>query len=125
MFPYREIFTFVMRAAFEVEFLEELIIFLGSLDQKEREKIIYNIDKSRFNNDSNLLKKITGTIWEFRTVYNNKYFRIFAFGLRDHHSKKLIIATHGIIKKSNKIPKKEIEKAERIRHRFLKERNEN
>ena len=68
-----------MKAAFEVEFLEEVVIFLRGLNQKEREKIIYTIDKSRFHNDSNLLKKLTVNIWEFRTIYNSKCFRVFAF----------------------------------------------
>jgi len=31
----------------------------------------------------------------------------------------LVVATHGIIKKTDKIPKKEIEKAERIRIKYF------
>lgn len=35
-------------------------------------------------------------IWEFRTLYNKSYYRLFAFWDTDKDS--LVIATHGIIK---------------------------
>lgn len=108
-----------MRLRFDVEFLEGATQFLNDLGEKEREKIIYNIDKSRFKIDPELFKKLTLDIWEFRTLYNGKSFRVFAFWNNTHISKTLIIATHGIIKKTNKTPKYEIEKAERIRRAFL------
>ena len=108
-----------MRPRFDVEFLEVALQFLNDLGEKEREKIIYNIDKSRFKNDPELFKKLTSDIWEFRTLYNGKCFRIFAFWHNINLTRTLIIATHGIIKKTNKTPKYEIEKAERIRRAFL------
>jgi hypothetical protein len=37
---------------FKVEFLELVLEFLESLDEKSREKILYNIWKSRSVNDS-------------------------------------------------------------------------
>jgi phage-related protein len=108
-----------MKARFEVEFLEEAIEFLSGLNEKDRDKIIYNIDKSRYGNDADLLKKLNQEIWEFRTIYNGKCYRLFAFWYNSQHKNKLIIATHGILKKSNKTPKKEIEKAESIRRNFI------
>jgi hypothetical protein len=57
-----------MRCRFDVEFLEGALQFLNDLGEKEREKIIYNIDKSRFKNDPELFKKLTLYIWEFRTL---------------------------------------------------------
>ena len=39
---------------FKVEFLEPVLAFLESLDQKSREKVIYNIWKSRSVNDNEL-----------------------------------------------------------------------
>lgn len=56
-----------MQYKFNVEFLEPVIEFLGSLDQKSREKVLYNIWKSRSVNDAELFKKLKGEIWEFRT----------------------------------------------------------
>ena len=44
---------------FKVEFLEEASEFLDNLDEKVRDKIIYNITKARFSNDKELFKKET------------------------------------------------------------------
>lgn len=109
---------------FKVKFLEEAKVFLDSLDEKPREKIFYNIWKSKILNDSELLKKVDDEIWEFRTLYNKIAYRLFAFW--DETEKSMIIATHGIIKKTNKTPKKEINKAKQLRAEYLKiKRDEN
>lgn len=101
--------------------------FLLTLDEKSREKIIFNIDKARFKNDTDLFKKLVGEIWEFRTLFNKTQYRIFAFWDKTSKVDTLVIATHGIIKKTDKTPDKEIEKAEKIRLKyfeFKKEQNE-
>lgn len=56
-----------MNPKFEVVFLEQAIDFIENLDLKTRNKIYYNIDKSRLINDPKLFKKLTDDIWEFRT----------------------------------------------------------
>ena len=56
-------------------------------------------------------------IWEFRTLYNKTAYRLFAFWDKDKET--LVIATHGIIKKTQKTPSKEIEKAEAIKKRIF------
>jgi hypothetical protein len=61
-----------MDRKFTVEFLEPAFEFLESLDQKSKEKVLYNIWKSRSVNDSELFKKLDGEIWEFRTLYNKQ-----------------------------------------------------
>ena len=43
---------------FEVIFLKEAREFLIELDQKNREKIIFNIDKAKIKNDKKLLALI-------------------------------------------------------------------
>ena len=55
---------------FKVEFLEEASTFIDSLEEKVRDKIIYNITKATFSNDKELFKKLNNEIWEFRTLYN-------------------------------------------------------
>jgi phage-related protein len=110
-----------MDPKFEVIFLEEAIEFLESLEEKEREKIIYNIDKSRFVNDQKLFKKLTESIWEFRTRFNKTQFRLFAFWDKREEQQTLVVSTHGLVKKTNKIPKKELEKAERIMEEYFTE----
>lgn len=108
-----------MRKRFEVIFLEEVVDFLERLNLKEREKIIYNIEKSQFISDPTLFKKINSTIWEFRTIYNQKCFRILAFWHKSKEENVLVIATHCFLKKTNKTPNKEIEKAEKIQSVYI------
>jgi phage-related protein len=108
---------------FDVIFLTEAREFLLELDQKSRDKIIFNIDKSKIKNDNELFKKLQGEIWEFRTLYNKTYFRIFAFWDKTEKIETLVLATHGIFKKTGKTPDKEIEKAENIRLRYFEQKN--
>jgi phage-related protein len=108
---------------FKVLFLTEAREFLLELDEKSREKIIFNIDKSKIKNDNELFKKLKGEIWEFRTLYNKNLFRIFAFWDKTDKVDTLVLATHGIIKKTAKTPEKEIEKAENIRLRYFELKN--
>ena len=97
---------------FKVIFLEEAEKFLRSLEPKSQRKIIYNIRKAQITRDSNLLKKLTDDIWEFRSLYNRNYYRLFDVWDKRNKNSTLIIATHGSIKSTAKIPKKEILKAE-------------
>lgn len=114
-----------MKQKFDIELLPEVIEFIENLDDKTREKIYYNIKKSQFVNDNELFKKLNDLIWEFRTLYNNKTYRLFAFWDKTKNSDSLVIATHGILKKAQKTPKKEIKKAEEIRKQYLENKKEN
>lgn len=109
-----------MKQFFDIELLPEAIAFLESLDDKTRIKIYYNLKKAQYVNDNELFKKLNDTIWEFRTLYNNKTYRLFSFW--DKRAGAWVIATHGILKKTQKTPLKEIEKAEAIRKQYLKEK---
>ena len=64
---------------FKVEFLPEAVRFMEELEEKAREKVYFNIRKAQVINDPELFKKLTDNIWEFRTVYNKTYYRLFAF----------------------------------------------
>lgn len=110
-------------AKFNVIFLTEAREFLLKLDEKARDKIIFNIDKAQIKNDNELFKKLKGEIWEFRTLFNKKNFRIFAFWDKTNNVETLVLATHGIIKKTGKTPDKEIEKAEKIRRLYFELKN--
>lgn len=70
-----------MRPNFDIELLPEAIEFLENLDDKAREKIYYNIKKAQFVNDNELFKKLNDFIWEFRTLYNSRPYRLFHFGI--------------------------------------------
>ena len=112
-----------MQIKFEVQFLEEARVFLSKLDEKTFDKIIYNIKKSKEQNDPKLFKKIKGDIWEFRTRFNNLQYRLLAFWDKTGEVETLVIATHGFIKKVDKIPKNEIERAEDIRELYFENKN--
>jgi phage-related protein len=108
-----------MKPNFDLEFLPEAIEFLENLDNKSREKIYYNIKKAQFVNDNELFKKLNDLIWEFRTLYNGKAYRLFSFWDKSSGKETLVVATHGILKKTQKTPTKEIKKAEEIRKLYL------
>ena len=107
---------------FSVEFLEEAKDFLEELDEKSRNKILYNIWKARVSNDKELFKKLQDEIWEFRTVYNRTYYRLFAFWDKSGEIETVVISTHGLIKKTDKTPKGEIEHAQTLRKRYFNEK---
>ena len=105
---------------FKVEFLPEAVAFMNGLDKKAQEKIYYNIRKAQITTDRVLFKKLTGSIWEFRTLYNRTYYRLFAFWNTNNKYITVVIATHGLIKKTGKTPLADLNKAERIRQEFFK-----
>jgi uncharacterized protein (TIGR01639 family) len=104
---------------FRVQFLEEAKAFLDGLDEKARNKIVYNIWKARSTNDKELFKKLQDEIWEFRTKYNKAYYRLFAFWDKTDKADTVVISTHGLIKKTDKIPKSEIDRAEKSREKYF------
>ncbi len=108
-----------MLQRFEVVYLKDANEFLSFLAPKPRQKIYRNIDLSKLRNDPALLKKLTDEIWEFRTEYEGIQYRLLAFWDRTEATQTLVIATHGFVKKQDKVPKNEIEKAERIRLRYF------
>ena len=83
-------------------------------------EIYYNIRRvAGGERNKELFKKLDNSeIWEFRTLYNKTAYRLFAFWDKDKDT--LVIATHGIIKKTQKTPSKEIAKAEAIRKEYFK-----
>lgn len=89
---------------FNVVFLKEVMDFLNSLDERARTKILFNIDKSKVKNDNSLFKKLTSDIWEFRTLFNKMQYRLIAFWDKSDKKVTIVVATHGIIKKTQKLP---------------------
>lgn len=83
---------------------------------------MFNINKSKYVIDNELFKKLKGgDIWEFRTKYSGSIYRIFAFW--DTENDTLVVTTHGIIKKTQKTPSKEIKRAEDIRIEYFNTKN--
>ena len=86
-----------------------------------KNQITYNIRKLESGvRDKDLFKKLDNTeIWELRTLFDGVCYRLFSFW--DTERSTFVIVTHGIVKKTPKTPKKEIEKAERIRQEYFNE----
>lgn len=114
-----------MKHRFRIEFLEEVFDFLDALDEKTRNKIFFNMDKVKFKKDDTLFKKLTSDIWEFRTLFNKKQYRLFAFWDKEDNNVTIVVATHGIIKKTKKTPKKEIDKATELMKKHFKNKKKN
>ena len=111
-----------MNKNFEVVFLEQALEFLDNLDLKARQKIYYNVDKAKLGLDPKLFKKLTDEIWEFRTQYSGLQYRLFAFWDKTAKEDTVVISTHGLIKKTGKIPKGELEKAKRLMEQYFQEK---
>lgn len=108
-----------MAKQFNVEFLPPAVEFLESIDSKAREKIYRNMLLAQQVNDIELLKKLNGSIWEFRTLYAGVSYRLLAFQHpTDFHTSRMIV-THGFKKKSAKTPLREIQRAMLAAHRFF------
>ena len=112
-----------MKVKFEVLLLGQVWDLLDNLDEKVKDKILYNIDKSRFVNDPKLFKKLDNDIWEFRTKYLRLHYRLLSFWDKTDSDDTLVVATHGIIKKTDKVPKSEIDKARAIMRFYFNEKN--
>jgi phage-related protein len=95
--------------------------FIDSLPGKVAQKIVWVL---KLLEDleivpSSYFKKLVGTeeIWECRIQFGSNTYRIFCFFIDNS-----VILTHGFVKKSQKTPAGEIEKAEAYRRDFFKRR---
>lgn len=110
---------------FQIILLEEASEFINSLPLAARKKINYNMLKVAGGiKDSELFKKLEGSsdIWEFRTLYGGIQYRLLAFW--DATTRSMVVATHGLIKKTWAVPTKEIAKAEAIRKKYYESKQE-
>ena len=99
-----------LQKKFKVVLHREAHEFLASLDTKTRNKIYQTFDRASLLLDPESFKKLADTdIWEFRTLFNKPV-------------DTLVIATHGFIKKTQKTPQKEINKAIAIREQYFKDK---
>ena len=105
---------------FETKLLEEAFEFIEKQNLKARKKILQNIRRAEQQSDPKFFKKLTNEIWEFRTLYSGIQYRLLAFWDKDNKKETLVFATHGIIKKTGKVDKKEIDKADNIRKVYIK-----
>jgi phage-related protein len=104
---------------FETRFMNEADEFIALLDSKTAKKIFYNIDLAEQTNDPKLFKKLQHDIWEFRTKFAGLQIRLLAFWDKTDSKRTLVIATHGFIKKIDKVSANEIVRAVRLRDKYF------
>lgn len=108
-----------MNQNFNVILLDEARNYICGLDKKVAAKIQYNMYRASIGLDNRLFKKLDGTdIWEFRTTHGGNSYRMLAFW--DKTTKSVVVATHGFAKKTQKTPKREIERAEKLMNEYYK-----
>lgn len=102
---------------------DEAKAFIKQQPLKAQQKIYFNIFKVEGGvMDKDLFKKLENSeIWELRTLFNGICYRLFAFW--DTESEIYVLVTHGVVKKTQKTPKKEIEKAERLMKEYFNGKN--
>jgi Phage-related protein len=110
-----------LKAKFDVTYMDAALSYLESLPEKVQDKIAYNISKSRYFVDKTLFEKLNDNIWEFRTRYQGITYRLLAFW--DNEAGRLVVATHGFIKKTWKVPQNEIERAESLRQIYFENKH--
>lgn len=104
---------------FETRFMDEADEFIAQLDSKTAKKIFYNIDLAEQTNDPKLFKKLQFDIWEFRIKFAGLQIRLLAFWDKSDNKETLVIATHGFVKKVDKVPANEIERTVRLREKYF------
>jgi len=95
--------------------------FLDSLPGKVAQKIVWVLTLLEDMDivPASYFKKLAGTegIWECRIQFGSNAYRVFCFFLNNS-----VVLTHGFVKKSQKTPAREIERAEAYRRDFFKRR---
>ncbi|MBS1536453.1 MAG: type II toxin-antitoxin system RelE/ParE family toxin [Bacteroidetes bacterium] len=77
------------------------------------------MDIAEQTNDPKLFKKLQNDIWELRAKFGGLQIRLLAFWDKSDNIETLVIATHGFIKKVDKVPTNEIDRAERLRGKYF------
>ena len=97
--------------------------FLDSLQPKQAQRVAWVIEviEELERVPKNYFKKLTSTddIWEIRVQSGSNIFRLLSF----FDGNELILACHGFVKKTQKVPKKEIETAEERKKDYFRRKN--
>ena len=110
-----------MNKEIEIVFLKDAEKYYTKLPQKIKDKLTVSFTKTKMGYKGEWFEKLKNSngIFEFRTRDENKFYRVFAFWDGTGENKTLIVGTHGLDKKSNKTPPKEIKKAEQIKREYF------
>lgn len=96
--------------------------FLDSLSGKAAQKVIWTLTLLEELDalPAVFFKKLAGSddIWEVRISCGSDSYRIFCF----FSGNAVVVLTHGLVKKTQKTPAREIERAETYKHDYLSRR---
>lgn len=109
------------RFKFRPVYSEEVDTFLGDLSESCRAKVLLRIELARRLdiNDPQAFKKLEGEIWEFRAKCDVGQIRLLAFWDKRDKVDTLVICCRGLVKKQSQVPKREIDRAKRLRHNYF------
>jgi phage-related protein len=103
---------------FKTVFLEPAEEFLAEIEPKAKIKLIGQIEKAKLGLDPKVFKKLDYHIWEFRTEFMRMQYRLLAFWDKRDGEYTLVVATNGFIKKTDKVPDRELDRANKIRKAY-------
>ena len=112
----------MMKKPIEIVLLKQAEYFIDDLESPVRKKFFHSMRKTKSRIFGEWFTKMTDVndLFEFKVDYNGKFYRLFSFWDSRGTTQTLIVCSHGIIKKSNKTPKTEIEKALAIKDKYFK-----
>jgi phage-related protein len=107
----------------EIELMEkengkcEALEFIEKMDEKTQMKIeyVFKLVEEILIVPAEYLKKLRGQIYEIRVQSGSNIYRFLCF----FHKGNLVVITHGFQKKSRETPSKEIDRAEKLREKYL------
>lgn len=128
MFPNMETFYYIcilkkyIMVKYDLELTEEAVEFITGCDIATQKKILKTLDKVKQGFFGSYYSKMSGTdgLYECRVDTKDHWLRL----LTKHYKSDdgtIVIVLHGFKKKENKIPPKEIRKAEKIYERLARE----
>jgi hypothetical protein len=108
-----------MERNFRTVYLDEATQFIVGLNLKIKKKLLVKIKEAEHLKDPVLFKKLNNEIWEFRFRWGFSQIRLLAFWDKTDKEETLVVATHGFIKKTDKVPGNEIVRAQNIRTKYF------
>ena len=105
--------------------LEESWTFLKEIEKSNHEVFLQlwkNFKKAEMPNNGlggDCFGKLRGDIWYFRVNHGGLWYRTLCFWDKTGKENTLVVCTHTILKKGNKVPPKEIDKADKIKIQYF------
>jgi len=108
---------------FKTIFLDAALTFIKELNPKISQKLLDKIQEAEGSNNPKIFKKLRDHIWEFRLRYGFTQIRLLAFWDKSDNENILVVATHGFMKKTDKVPGNEFIRAKNIREKYFESKN--